>query len=168
MSQRMSLLVALRCVRRDALFRSFLSNRSEHWSARALNCSVAIDQMRHRSIRNVVHCSRRSSVYLESLCVIDTHGADNPVLLCMMNFRLTMLLVAITFGGSVVYAVPISAQTLKKEPDARQLSCGQKVLVENGTCPAGQVLEVTGSCLDAKPSIDKVPRGLQYNCIKRR
>jgi hypothetical protein len=168
MSQRMSLLVALRCVRRDAPFRSLSSNRSEHWSARALNCSVAIDQN-----ATPQHPERRL-LFTPFQCLsgecrlIETHGADNPMLLCMMNFRLTMLLIAITFGGSVVYAVPIGAQTLKKEPDARQLSCGQKVLVENGTCPAGQVLEVTGSCLDAKPSIDKVPRGLQYNCIQRR
>jgi hypothetical protein len=47
----------------------------------------------------------------------------------------------------VAYVVPLQAQTLKKEPDATQLSCGQKVLVDNNTCPADQVLEVTGSCL---------------------
>lgn len=88
------------------------------------------------------------------------------MLLCMMNFRLAELLVVIAVGGSVVFVVPIRAQTLKKEPDAKQLSCGQKVLVENNTCPAGEILELTGSCLDTKPSIDKVPRGLQYNCIK--
>ena len=61
------------------------------------------------------------------------------------------------------------AQTLKKEPEANQLSCGQKVLVENKTCPAGQILEVTGSCLSAIPAIDMVrmPGGMQYHCIKR-
>lgn len=85
---------------------------------------------------------------------------------CIMNFQLTKLLVVIAFGGSVAYVVPIKAQTLRKEPDTKQLSCGQKVLVENNTCPAGQILEITGSCLDTKPSIDKWPRGLQYNCIK--
>jgi len=88
------------------------------------------------------------------------------MLLCIMKFRLAKLLVVIVFGASVVYIAPIRAQILKKEPDAKQLSCGQKVLVENNTCPAGQILEVTGSCLDTTPSIDKVPRGLQYNCIK--
>ena len=88
------------------------------------------------------------------------------MLVSFMNFRLTKLLVVIAFGGSVAYVVPIKAQTLKKEPDAKQLSCGQKVLVENHTCPVGQILEITGSCLDTKPAIDKWPRGLQYNCIK--
>jgi hypothetical protein len=83
-----------------------------------------------------------------------------------MNFRLAELLVVIAVGGSVVNVEPIRAQTLKKEPDTKQLSCGQKVLVENNTCPAGQILEITGSCLNANSSIDKAPRGLQYNCIK--
>jgi len=88
------------------------------------------------------------------------------MLVFVMNFRLTKLLVVIAFGGSVAYVVPVRAQTLKKEPDAKQLTCGQKVLVENNTCPAGQILEVTGSCLDTRPAINTVPRGLQYNCIK--
>jgi hypothetical protein len=88
------------------------------------------------------------------------------MLVFVMNFRFTKLLVVIAFGGSVAYVVPVRAQTLKKEPDAKQLTCGQKVLVENNTCPAGQILEVTGSCLDTRPAINTVPRGLQYNCIK--
>ena len=88
------------------------------------------------------------------------------MLACAMNFRLTKLLVVIAFSASVGYVVPVKAQILKKEPDGTQLACGQKVLVENNTCPTGQILEVTGSCLDTKPAIDKWPRGLQYNCIK--
>jgi Family of unknown function (DUF6719) len=80
--------------------------------------------------------------------------------------RLTKLLVVIAVGGSVAYVVPVKAQTLKQEPNPKQLSCGQKVLVENNTCPAGHILEVTGSCLDTKPAIDTVQRGIQYHCIK--
>jgi hypothetical protein len=84
-----------------------------------------------------------------------------------MGNRSTKLLIVIAVG--VAYVVPAGAQTLKKEPDTNQLSCGQKVLVENNTCPADQILEVTGSCLNAIPSIDVVqmPRGRQYHCIKR-
>jgi Family of unknown function (DUF6719) len=84
-----------------------------------------------------------------------------------MNALPTKLLIVIAVG--VAYVVPVEAQTLKKEPDANQLSCGQKVLVENNTCPADQILEVTGSCLNTTPTIDTVrtPRGTQYNCIKR-
>jgi Family of unknown function (DUF6719) len=91
----------------------------------------------------------------------------SPKIVSMMNFRLAKLLVVFAVGAGVFYVAPIDAQILKKEPDANQLSCGQKVLVENNTCPAGQILEVTGSCLDTKPAIGMVPRGLQFNCIKR-
>ena len=80
--------------------------------------------------------------------------------------RLTKLLVVISIGGSVACILPVRAQTLKHEPDPKQLSCGQKVLVENNTCPSGQILEVTGSCLDTKLTIDTVQRGIQYHCIK--
>ena len=79
---------------------------------------------------------------------------------------LTTLLVVIASGASVAYGAPVRTQTLKNEPDPKQLSCGQKVLVENNTCPAGQILEVTRSCLDTKLAIDTVQRGIQYHCIK--
>ena len=79
--------------------------------------------------------------------------------------KASKLLAVVAFGVSVAYAVSVRAQTLKKEPDPKQISCGEKVLVENNTCPAGQILEVTGSCLDAKLPIDKMPRGIQYHCI---
>ena len=51
---------------------------------------------------------------------------------------LTTLLVVIASGASVAYGAPVRTQTLKNEPDPKQLSCGQKVLVENNTCPAGK------------------------------
>jgi hypothetical protein len=91
---------------------------------------------------------------------------DVELMLVFIMNRLTKLFVVIAFGGSVAYVVPVRAQTLKKEPDAKQLSCGQKILVDNNTCPAGQILQVTGSCLDTKLTIDTVLRGTQYNCIK--
>ena len=85
----------------------------------------------------------------------------------MMN-RLAELLVVIALVGGIAYTGPVAAQTLKKEPDMHELSCGKKVLVENNTCPAGQILEITGSCLDAIRANDASPRGRQYNCIKRK
>ena len=81
----------------------------------------------------------------------------------------TKLFIVIAACAGVAYGVPVEAQTLKKEPDANQLSCGQKVLVENNTCPADQILQVTGSCINRTSTIDiaQIPRGTQYNCIKR-
>ena len=36
------------------------------------------------------------------------------------------------------------AQTLKREPPMGALKEGQRVLVDDGSCPAGQIKEVTG------------------------
>jgi hypothetical protein len=87
----------------------------------------------------------------------------------MMRARAAKLLVAIAVCGGFACGVPAGAQTLKTEPQANQVVCGQKVLVENNTCPTDQILEVTGSCLRMTPAIDVVqpPRGTQYNCVKR-
>jgi hypothetical protein len=70
-----------------------------------------------------------------------------------MNSWPTKFLIVITVGVGVTCVVPVGAQTLKKEPDPNQLPCGQKVLVENNTCPADQILEVTGSCLTRHPRL---------------
>ena len=88
----------------------------------------------------------------------------------MMGSRAAKLLVVIAVCGGCASGVTAGAQTLKTEPAADQLACGQKVLVENNTCPADQILEVTGSCLKTAPEIDVVrtPRGTQYNCVKRK
>jgi len=85
----------------------------------------------------------------------------------MKYFRLTKLLIIVAF---VAYFAPVGAQVVKKEPDVKQLSCGQKLLVDNNTCPADEILEVTGSCLNAASINDLVraPRGTQYNCVKRK
>jgi uncharacterized protein DUF6719 len=87
----------------------------------------------------------------------------------MMKFKPARLMAVVAVCGCIC-AVPAGAQILKKEPGADQLLCGQKVLVENNTCPADQILQVTGSCLKTTPTIDMVntPRGTQYNCIKRK
>jgi hypothetical protein len=86
-----------------------------------------------------------------------------------MSSRAAKLLLSIAVCVGLACGVPAGAQTLKTEPDANQLACGQKVLVENNTCPTDQILEVTGSCLRMRPAVDVVqtPRGTQYNCVKR-
>ena len=70
---------------------------------------------------------------------------------------------------SVAFAAPAMSQTTnKKKLDLSQLSCGHKVLVDDQSCQAGQILEVTGSCLRAVPADGTQSRGIQYNCIKRK
>jgi hypothetical protein len=73
----------------------------------------------------------------------------------VMNSRPAKLFIIITVCAAVAYGRPAGAETLKKEPDANELSCGQKGLVENNTCPADQILQITGSCLNMAPTIDK-------------
>ena len=41
-------------------------------------------------------------------------------------------------------AAPLHAQTLKQEPPMGKLKPGEKVRVDNGKCPSGQIMEVTG------------------------
>ena len=71
-----------------------------------------------------------------------TNSRNRPRVAQMINSRPTKLLIVIAVGVGITCVVPIAAQTLKKEPEANKLLCGQKVLVENNTCPADQILEV--------------------------
>ncbi len=90
----------------------------------------------------------------------------------MMKFNAARLLAAAVICGPCLCSAPATAQILKKEPATDQLACGQKVLVENNTCPPDQILEVTGSCLKNPPApaseTVRMPRGTQYNCVSRK
>ena len=63
----------------------------------------------------------------------------------------------------VAYTVPVRAQTLKKEPDANQLSCGQKVLVETTRVRRIKFCKLPAA-VSTTPTVDMVrtPRGTQY------
>ena len=76
--------------------------------------------------------------------------------------------------AAVVFAVlgynhsASAAQKMSKEPAEGDLRPGQKVLVDDGTCPAGQIKEVTGGSnrnqIQAAATAG-MPR--QRNCVKR-
>ena len=74
----------------------------------------------------------------------------------MINSGPAKVLIVIAVAVGVAYVLPVGAQIFKKEPDANQLSSGQKVL--------------GSSCLNATSTVDivRTPRGTQYNCIKRK
>ena len=55
---------------------------------------------------------------------------------------LTLLFAAITMA-------PAAAQTFSREQDIGAIRLGQKVLVDDGTCPAGQIKEISGARLVA-------------------
>jgi hypothetical protein len=56
---------------------------------------------------------------------------------------------------------PVRAQYVGREQDIVNLRLGQRVLVDDGTCPAGQVKEVSGSKMTAKGVISA------HKCIPR-
>lgn len=51
---------------------------------------------------------------------------------------------AVLFIGVVLFSYPADAQTLRREPPPGALRFGDRVLVDDGRCPRGQVKEVTG------------------------
>ncbi|BAM90097.1 conserved exported hypothetical protein [Bradyrhizobium oligotrophicum S58] len=48
-------------------------------------------------------------------------------------------------GLLLLLAAPAHAQYVGREEDITDLRLGQRVMVDDGTCPAGQVKEVSGS-----------------------
>jgi len=61
----------------------------------------------------------------------------------MPNHRPLLVSLAFTAALSAI-ASPALAEVLKKEPPMGQLREGQTVLVDDGSCPAGQIKKVTG------------------------
>ena len=57
-----------------------------------------------------------------------------------MNSRM-MMISALMLGASLAAGC---SPTMKAEPGAGQLGSGVKVLVDDCTCPAGQIKQVTG------------------------
>ena len=43
-----------------------------------------------------------------------------------------------------LFATPAAAEQVSREQDIADLRLGQRVLVDDGSCPAGQIKEVTG------------------------
>ena len=62
--------------------------------------------------------------------------------------RLTSLVLALlVLGGCAMFALvsPIRAQQVSREQDIGDLRLGQRIKVDDGTCPAGQVKEISGA-----------------------
>ena len=73
-----------------------------------------------------------------------------------------MLLSILLFGGFALFALaPDARQQVAREHDIVNLRLGQRVKVDDGTCPAGQIKEVSGAKMVAKGIVHKrkcVPR----------
>jgi hypothetical protein len=57
--------------------------------------------------------------------------------------------VCIALFVSLLSAVPASADIVMRESDIQNLRLGQRVYVDDGSCPAGQIKEITGMKLTA-------------------
>ena len=69
--------------------------------------------------------------------MVSVHPASRPM---------TVLRIALCCGGLLgLAAVPAMAQQVSREQDIVGLRVGQRVVVDDGTCPAGQVKEVLGA-----------------------
>jgi hypothetical protein len=49
--------------------------------------------------------------------------------------------------GNATLAMPAFAEQVSRERDIIELRLGQRILVDDGSCPAGQIKEVAGSQL---------------------
>jgi hypothetical protein len=77
-----------------------------------------------------------------------------PLRLCFFHVTVAALAL-LTLAGSA------HAQYVGREQDIAGLRLGQRVLVDDGTCPAGQVKEVSGSKMSSTsvvPARKCVPR----------
>jgi hypothetical protein len=75
--------------------------------------------------------------------------------------RLLPIFAVVMMAGQAV-----AAPRLPTEPS--EIAPGQKVLVDDGTCPGGQIKELTGGFpLDRKTGQPKAGNGHTRRCIKR-
>jgi hypothetical protein len=74
--------------------------------------------------------------------------SERRVRLSMASFcikALPMSLSLLTVLGSLMFAFGAQATVLSREQDILDLKLGQRIRVDDGTCPAGQVKEVSGA-----------------------
>jgi hypothetical protein len=75
--------------------------------------------------------------------------------------RIVVLMLAAMFFNEASAAPRLPAEPTEIAP-------GQKVLVDDGTCPGGQIKELTGGFpLDRKTGAPKAGNGHTRRCIKR-
>jgi hypothetical protein len=61
----------------------------------------------------------------------------------------------------LVFATPAMAERVSREQDIVNLRLGQRIQVDDGSCPAGQIKEVSG----ARMTADGIVRAVQ--CVAR-
>ena len=67
----------------------------------------------------------------------------------MPGHSFSYLLTGAMIAGVLGHATTALAQTVSREQDIVDLRLGQRVMVDDGSCPAGQIKEVQGSQMTA-------------------
>jgi hypothetical protein len=60
------------------------------------------------------------------------------------SMTLQRLGLSLCLVGTLLAGPAMAVEVVKKEPPLGKMTLGQKVLVDDGSCPAGQIKEVTG------------------------
>jgi hypothetical protein len=77
-----------------------------------------------------------------------------------MNLRRSLVMTILAIAAGLPFACLAAIEILKEEPPKGTIPLGKVVYVDDGTCPSGEVKEITGG--DMRRSI---PR--QVRCVKR-
>ena len=74
---------------------------------------------------------------------------------------MTTRIFALVLAGALVSATAVGAgaqEILKKEPPRGAIKHGNVVLVDDGTCPAGQIKQLTGGKSDGRGQVRRIKR----------
>lgn len=72
--------------------------------------------------------------------------------------RSAVILAQVLLGGLclVVLAAPANAEQVRRESDITDLRLGQRIFVDDGSCPAGQIKQVTGAKLSTAGVVRRI------------
>jgi hypothetical protein len=94
------------------------------------------------------HCNIPFSLHVHGLARLAGPVSRSTFLNASPNNRLSLKAISfLIFGGCGLSALagPALAQQVSREQDIGDLRLGQRVKVDDGTCPAGQIKEVSGT-----------------------
>jgi hypothetical protein len=81
--------------------------------------------------------------------MLEGQARGNPTFVMVFSARLTLSLAVsllmLTGCGLFALTDPVLAQQVSREQDIVDLRLGQRVKVDDGTCPAGQIKEISGT-----------------------
>jgi hypothetical protein len=74
----------------------------------------------------------------------------------MQRSAVTLVQVLLVGLCLVVLAAPANAEQVRRESDITDLRLGQRIFVDDGSCPAGQIKQVTGAKLSTAGVVRRI------------